>query len=42
MFYLPMKVKTMIKFIKRKASWITADEMAICGIEDLMGTFPNK
>jgi len=30
------------KFIKRKASWITADEMAICGIEDLMGTFPNK
>jgi len=30
------------KFIKRKASWITADEMAISGFEDILGTFPNK
>jgi len=30
------------KFIKRKASWITADEMAICGFEEILGTFPNK
>ena len=30
------------KFIKRKASWITADEMAISGFEEILGTFPNK
>lgn len=30
------------KFIKRKASWITADEMAINGFEDLLSTFPQK
>jgi PBP1b-binding outer membrane lipoprotein LpoB len=30
------------KFIKRKASWITADEMANCGFEEILGTFPNK
>ena len=30
------------KFIKRKASWITADEMAICGFEEILGTFPSK
>ncbi|MEA3435088.1 MAG: hypothetical protein U9R43_01390, partial [Thermodesulfobacteriota bacterium] len=30
------------KFIKRKASWITADEMAINGFEDILSTFPNK
>lgn len=30
------------KFIKRKASWISADEMAICGLEEMLGTFPNK
>jgi PBP1b-binding outer membrane lipoprotein LpoB len=30
------------KFIKRKASWITADEMAICGFEEILGTFPDK
>jgi len=30
------------KFIKRKASWITADEMATSGFEDILGTFPNK
>ena len=28
------------KFIKRKASWITADEMAINGFADMLGTFP--
>ncbi len=30
------------KFIKRKASWITADEMATNGFEDILSTFPNK
>ena len=30
------------KFIKRKASWITADEMAISGFEEILSTFPNK
>jgi len=30
------------KFIKRKASWITADEMAISGFEEILNTFPNK
>jgi len=30
------------KFIKRKASWITADEMAIYGLEEILNTFPNK
>lgn len=29
------------KFIKRKASWITADEMAISGFEEILSTFPN-
>lgn len=29
------------KFIKRKASWITADEMATNGFEDILSTFPN-
>jgi len=28
-------------FIKRKASWITADEMAASGLEDILRTFPN-
>jgi len=28
-------------FIKRKASWITADEMATSGLEDILSTFPN-
>lgn len=28
-------------FIKRKASWITADEMAISGLEDILEKFPN-
>ena len=30
------------KFIKRKASWITADEMATSGFEEILSTFPNK
>jgi len=30
------------KFIKRKASWITADEMAISGFEEILSTFLNK
>jgi len=28
-------------FIKRKASWITADEMATSGLEEILKTFPN-
>ncbi len=28
-------------FIKRKASWITADMMAASGLEDILRTFPN-
>ena len=28
-------------FIKRKASWITADEMAASGLEEILKTFPN-
>ncbi|MCP4374311.1 MAG: hypothetical protein GY797_40350 [Deltaproteobacteria bacterium] len=28
-------------FIKRKASWITADEMATTGLEEILETFPN-
>lgn len=28
-------------FIKRKGSWITADEMATSGLEEILKTFPN-
>ncbi len=28
-------------FLKRKASWITADEMATSGLEEILKTFPN-
>jgi PBP1b-binding outer membrane lipoprotein LpoB len=30
------------KFIKRKASWVTADELTISGVEEILGTFPSK
>jgi len=29
-------------FIKRKASWITAREMAQAGLEDILDTFPGS
>ncbi len=28
-------------FLKRKASWITAEEMAVSGLEDVLQTFPK-
>jgi len=30
------------KFIKRKASWITADEMATSGLKEILQTLPKK
>jgi len=30
------------KFIKRKASWVTAEEMAVSGLEELLETLPKK
>jgi len=29
-------------FLKRKASWITAEEMAVSGLEDVLQTFPKR
>jgi hypothetical protein len=29
-------------FIKRKASWVTADEMAVSGLKDVLETLPKK
>ncbi|MCJ7773721.1 MAG: DUF799 domain-containing protein [Desulfobacterales bacterium] len=30
------------KFIKRKASWVTADEMAVSGLKEMLETLPKK
>lgn len=30
------------KFIKRKASWVTADEMAVSGLKEVLETLPTK
>jgi len=30
------------KFIKRKASWVTAEEMAVSGLEEVLETLPEK